>query len=225
MSRISRKELKRDEFVEATKEAEHWLEDNWQLVAKIAAGIAVAGILVAIGFWVVRSNREKAATLFAEGLGQYEQAQTAGFDDPAQLEAALTNFDASAKKGGGSVGQVATFYRGVSLHRLGREEEATAALLEVADAKSASPTLAGSAKALLAEVYQATGDGDCAIELLQALVDTDPPIYPVDQALLELGKIRMERGEGAEARQAWQRIVDEFPARGAVDEARTLLGG
>jgi len=225
MSRISRKELKRDEFVEATKEAEHWLEDNWQLVAKIAAGIAVAGILVAIGFWVVRSNREKAATLFAEGLGQYEQAQTAGFDDPAQLEAALTNFDASAKKGGGSVGQVATFYRGVSLHRLGREEEATAALLEVADAKSASPTLAGSAKALLAEVYQATGDGDRAVELLQALVDTDPPIYPVDQALLELGKIRMERGEGAEARQAWQRIVDEFPARGAVDEARTLLGG
>ena len=40
MSRISRKELKRDEFVEATKEAEHWLEENWQLVAKIAAGIA-----------------------------------------------------------------------------------------------------------------------------------------------------------------------------------------
>jgi len=225
MSRISRKELKRDEFVEATKEAEHWLEDNWQLVAKIAAGIAAAGIVVAIGFWVVKANREKAAALFAEGLGQYEQAQTAGFDDPAQLEAALASFDASAKKGGGSVGHVATFYRGVSLHRLGREEDAIVALLEVADAETAGPTLTGSAKALLAEVYQATGDGDRAIELLQALVDADPPNYPVDQALLELGKIRMARGEGAEARQAWQRIVDEFPARGAVAEARTLLGG
>lgn len=225
MSRISRKELKRDEFVEATKEAEHWLEEHWQLVAKIAAGIAAAGIVVAIGFWVVKANREKAAALFAEGLGKYEQAQTAGFDDPAQLEAALTDFDASAKKGGGPIGQVATFYRGVSLHRLGRHEDAITALLEVADSHAASPTLAGSAKALLAEVYQATGEGDRAIELLQALIDTDPPIYPVDQALLELGKIRMARDEGAEARQAWQRIVDEFPARGAVEEARTLLGG
>jgi tetratricopeptide (TPR) repeat protein len=225
MSRISRKELKRDEFVEATKEAEHWLEDNWQLVAKIAAGIAVAGILVAIGFWVVRSNRAKSAALFAEGLGQYQQAQTAGFSDPAQLEAALTNFDASAKKGGGPVGQVATFYRGVSLHRLGRNEDAIVALLEVAEAETASPTLAGSAKALLAEVFQSTGETDRAVEMLQALIDADPPIYPVDQALLELGKIHMARGEAEQARQDWQRIVNEFPARGAVDEARTLLGG
>ena len=131
MSRISRKELKRDEFVEATKEAEHWLEDNWQLVAKIAAGIGLVGVLVAIGFWVVKSNREKAAALFAEGLGQYQQAQAAGFDDPAQIEAALITFDASAKKGGGPVGQVANYYRGVSLHRLGRNEDAIVALLEV----------------------------------------------------------------------------------------------
>jgi tetratricopeptide (TPR) repeat protein len=224
MSRISRKELKRDEFVEATKEAEHWLEDNWQLVAKIAAGIAVVGVLVAIGFWVVKSNREKAAALFAEGLGQYQQAQAAGFDDPAQIEAALITFDASAKKGGGSVGQVANYYRGVSLHRLGRNEDAIVALLEVSGSESASPTLAGSAKALLAEVYQETGETDRAVEMLQSLIDTDPPIYPVDQALLELGKIRMARGENDQARQDWQRIVDEFPARGAVDEARTLLG-
>jgi tetratricopeptide (TPR) repeat protein len=225
MSRISRKELKRDEFVEATKEAEHWLAENWQLVAKIAAGIAVIGILVAIGFWVVRSNRAKSAALFAEGLGQYQQAQTAGFSDPAQLEAALVSFEASAKKGGGSVSQMATYYRGVSLHRLGRDEEAITALREVAESETASSTLAGSASALLAEVYQGSGESDRAVETLQALIDADPPIYPVDQALLILGKIHMARGESEQARQDWQRIVDEYPARGSVDEARTLLGG
>jgi len=225
MSRISRKELKRDEFVEVTKEAEHWLEENWPLVAKIAAGIAVAGIVVAIGFWVVRSNREKATVLLEEGLGQYEQAQTAGFSDPAQLEAALTSFDASAKKGGGSVGLVATYYRGVTLHRLGRHEDAIPALSEVAESAAGSSTLTGSAKAVLADVYQSTGETDRAVELLESLIDADPSTYPVDQALLELGKIRMARGETEQARKAWQRVVDEFSVRGAADEARTLLGG
>ena len=160
-----------------------------------------------------------------EATLQYQQAQTSGFDDPAQLETALISFDAAAKKGGsGSVGQVATFYRGVSLHRLGRNEDAIAALLEVADSETANPTLAGSSKALLAEIFQATGETDRAVDLLQGLIDADPPIYAVDQALLALGKIRMERGESELARQDWQRIVNEFPARGAVEEARTLLG-
>jgi tetratricopeptide (TPR) repeat protein len=224
MSRISRKELKRDEFVEATKEAEHWLEQNWPLVAKIAAGVAVAGIIVAIGFWVVKSNRAKATVLLEEGLSRYEEAQTASFGDPALLESALTSFDASAKKGGGSVGVVATYYRGVTLHRLGRSEEAIPALSEVVDSEAASPTLRGSANAILAEVYQATGESERAIELLEGLIEADPPTYPVDQALLELGKIHMGRGETDLARQAWQRVVDEFPVRGAADEARTLLG-
>jgi tetratricopeptide (TPR) repeat protein len=225
MSRISRKELKRDEFIEATKEAEHWLEDNWPLVLKIAAGVAAVGLVVAIGYWVVKANREKAATLFAEGLSQYEQARGTGFGDPAQLEAALGSFEASANKGSGSIEQIATFYRGVSLHRLGRNEDAIPFLREVADAESVNTTLAGSAKALLAEVYETVGDEDQAIEVLQSLIDADPPIYPVDQALLELGKLRQSRGESDQARQAWQRIVDEYPARGAVNEARTLLGG
>ena len=80
------------------------------------------------------------------------------------------------------------------------------------------------ASSLLAEIFQATGETDRAVDLLQGLIDADPPIYAVDQALLELGKIRMERGESELARQDWQRIVNEFPARGAVEEARTLLG-
>ena len=39
--RITRKEMKKDEFVETAVEASHWLEDNWQQVVKGA--IAVAG--------------------------------------------------------------------------------------------------------------------------------------------------------------------------------------
>jgi tetratricopeptide (TPR) repeat protein len=224
MARISRKELKRDEFIEATKEAENWLEENWRLVLQILGIVAVVGLLVGGWFWYAKHNREQAVSLLDEGMQTYRTAEGGGFADTAGLESALTSFDAAAQKGGSApVGRVADYYRGATLFRLGRYDEAIAALQRVAD-RAETPSLAGSASALIAEVHVARGDREQAIAVLEALVDAEPPTYPVDQALLELGELYQEAGDGERARELWQRILDEYPARGAAGEARQLLG-
>jgi TolA-binding protein len=225
MARISRKELKRDEFVEATKEAEHWLEEHWRTVATVAA--VVAGIAIRVGTWFWYSNqiREQATVLLDEGLSRYAQVQDGGFTDTAELETVLVSFDAAARKGGRSaVGQVARYYRGLALHRLGRAEEAIASLEELTGNPNCPDTLAGSAHLLLAEVFVAAAEPDRAVQTLEAVIDADPPIYPVDQALMALGKIHQASGDEEQARVVWQRVVDEYPTRGAASQARRLLG-
>jgi tetratricopeptide (TPR) repeat protein len=225
MARISRKELKRDELLEATKEAEHWLVEHWRTIAQVAAVIVAIGLIVGGWFWYSDSRRARAEQLLQQGTARFRDAQAAGFSDRSALEEALTRFEEAARKGGqASAGLVARYYQGVTLYRLDRTEEAVAPLSAVAESQSAPGTLTGSATAMLAEVHERRGQISEAIELLKGLTEADPPTYPVDQALLELGDLYDRTGETERARACWQRIVDEFPVRGSAETARRRLG-
>jgi len=225
MARISRKELKRDEFIEATKDAENWLEENWRLVLQIVGVVVVVAIVVGGWFWYAKASQAKAATLLAGAMKTYQAAETGGFVDTAALESALKEFETASGKGGRApVGLVAEYYRGVTLHRLGRDDEAIVALEKVADHSGASASLSGAASAVLAEVYAARGEQERAIAVLQGLIDAETPTYPVDQALLEMADLHEAAGDRALAKEIWQRVVDEFPAGGAAIEARERLG-
>lgn len=224
MARISRKELKRDELVEATIGAEHWLEAHASTLLRGAIALAVVGVVAIAGYWFVQRGRADAGERLAEGQRRYAKAQAAGFADRAELEAVLGEFSRAARKGGGPTRALASYYEGLVLHRLGRDDEAASALERVGASDAAAPTLTGSAQAMLAEIHVAKGEHDRAIAILEALIAADPPTFPVDQALLQLGKIRRAKGQEEAARAAWQRVVDEFGVRGAADEARRLLG-
>jgi tetratricopeptide (TPR) repeat protein len=225
MARISRKELKRDEFLEATKEAENWLEQNWRLVLQYVAAAAIVGIAIGGWFWYAKNNRERASELLSEGLATYQTVEAGGFADTTTLETALTSFDGAASKGGNApVGLVAEYYRGVTLHRLGQDDDAIEALTRVAENATVSLSLSGSASAMLATVYAARGEQEQAIGVLQGLIDADPPVYPIDQALLELAELCTASGETASAQAALNRIIDEFPASPAATEARQRGG-
>ena len=224
MARISKKELKRDELIEATKGAEHWIVEHSSVVLRAAIGLVVIGVVVAAAFWFAERSRASGERLFAAAQQRYREAQAEGPLDRAALEALLPDFEKAAGKAGGKTRSLASYYEGLVLHGLGRDAEAEEALARVASAAATQPTLAGSSQALLAEIYAARGEGARAVELLNKLVAADPPTFPVDQALLALGKIQRAQGDEAAARASWQRVVEEFSARGAADEARRLLG-
>jgi tetratricopeptide (TPR) repeat protein len=221
--RISRKELKHDEFVDAAVGLGHWLEENWRTaVTWAAAGLVV--VLAVVGWFVLAQyNRGKAELRLAGALQAYEEVEAEGFADSDRLNELLTTFDEVSDGAGGSrAGAVARFYKGSVLYRLGRADEAIPVLERVVE-EAEGTTLEATASSMLANVYQAGGRDEDAISLLNGLVDQADPSVPLDQALLQLGIIYDEAGRTEEAREQWQRILDEYPTSGAANMARQYL--
>jgi len=219
--RISRKELKRDEVAEAAVEARNWLEDHLSEVLKWG-GIVVAVVLVVVAWqaWS-RHSANVGREMLAGGIAAYEEAVSTGVG----FEGVLVTFDEALDKAGNRpAGQLARFYRGATLFRLDRLDEASTALEEVVGSTKISPTLAATTQSMLARVYVAAGRHEDAVGILSGAVESDTPGFPQDQALLELGRLHASVGRDELARESWQRVLDEYPASAAASEARRLLG-
>ncbi len=222
--RVSRKQLKQDEFVEAAADAGHWIEEHW---ADLLKWIAVAVvILVAILSWMAysRSKQEATAKMLSTGLWEYQQLQKGGFADTTELNELLATFnEVSDRAGSSGSGQIAEFYRGAVLFRLGRTEDAISALEAVAASPSIGGSLASTTDAMLARVYIDSGQRDKAIEKLNTSLQNEQPDLPKDQILLTLAQIHEDGGDMDGARRAWQQIVDDFPTSPGAGQARRRL--
>lgn len=224
MARISRKQLKHDEFVETAVEASHWLERHWREVA-LAAGGGVLILLIAVGWlsWS-RARGEAARDQLGEGLRAYGRAEDAGFADTAALEQALAAFTEVAESRGASApGPAARYYRGVTLFRLGRAEEALAELARAAESAD-TPTLAATARVMQAEVLADSGKVEEAAAILERLAAGETSVYPPSEALLRLGWLHADRGEQERAQEIWQRLLDQYPESEAARQVTEVLG-
>jgi tetratricopeptide (TPR) repeat protein len=221
--RITQKQLKHDEFVDAAFDFGHWLEQHW---AKVAAWVGFALlVVVAVVLWGAwsRYRAQGAGERLAQAIDHYQEAQDGGFANRESLAAALESLEEVTDDLGGSPGQVARFYRGATLFHLDRFEEAREDLRRVVDGSGASDTLGATAQLLLARVELAAGRSEEAILLLQGLAADPDAAVPPAQALLELGRVHREAGRTEEAREQWQRVVDEYPQSVAAAEANSLL--
>ncbi len=222
--RVSRKQLKQDEFVEAAADAGHWIEEHWADLLKWIAVVVV--VVIAVLSWMAfsRSKREATEKMLSTGLWEYRQLQKSGFADTEELNELLGTFDEVSERAGTSAsGQVAKFYRGAVLFRLGRTDEAVSALEDVAASPSIGSSLASTTDAMLARIYTNSGQRDKAIEQLNKTLQSDRPELPKDQLLLTLAQIHEDGGDMDGARQAWQQIVDDFPTSPGAGQARRRL--
>lgn len=228
--RISRKEIKHDEFVETGFDVVAWLEEHRRTVLQVGGALLAVGVL--IGAWSVWRNyrQDSARRLLGQGLTTYEQAlgrreaapggAVPAAPDAGALRRASSLFEQAA--GAGRAGEVAAFYRGAAELRLGNADRA-ATLLEEASRDASSPLLEGTARALAAEAHAQAGRPDRAIEILRGLSTASGAAFPPDYALLRLGDLLQRQGKTAEAVNAWRRIVTEFPQGGMASEAQTRL--
>ena len=224
MARISRKELKKDEIADAAFDFGHWIETNWRTLVKILVPIVGVALIVTAWVWNDRRVARHSRDLLAQGIQRFTQAQSAGFSDPGQLDEALDLLERAGSRAGQSpTGQVAHYYRGVTLQKLGRTDEAIRSLESVELSEDASPTLAA-AKALLADLLVEAGQSDRAIEMLVEIASRSDSAYPPELALLQLGRIYSAQGDDEQARESWTRVVDEYPQSPAAAEAGQLLG-
>ena len=220
-TKISKKEMQQDEFIEKVFDLGEWLEVHWKRVA-IVAGAAVALILVVFAWMNMREGTaNEANNLLANGMNAYApEAPQGGTAPPPDYAAALPLFDqAAAKAGSQPVGLIAKLYKGRTLIALGRASEAVPVLESVASSRNAR--LVPQAKVALAQAASAAGDLERAATLLQEVGASTDGNYPPDAALMLLAGVRENQGRQADAKRIYDDIIARFPQGAFAADART----
>jgi len=231
--RITRKEMKRDEFVTAMGRITLWMEVHARQ-ALILGGLLVAAAIASVVVWQFLGQREeKASLLLARGLEMFH-AGVRGADStdrPGGLfygsgdekhRAVLDQMDALIQTYPRSqAGRLALYYKGLALTGLRRPQEAVKALQDFL-ASSPGSFAAPMARAALAGALSESGEPRKALEQYEQL-SREEGAYPPQAALLEMGICLEKMGKKDEAKKIYERITREFPNSDYSQEAQGRL--
>lgn len=233
MKSTERHELKRNPFAEATLGVVETLRQNR---SRVMGGLAVLGalavVIAGVMAWRAReANQAGAALGIALATSQAQIVPIAtmpGATQPpgtypsvqARAEAAVEAFtDVVTQHPSTPAARVAAFHLASELLAAGRAAEAAEAFASVAD--QAGATVYGSAARLgQAEALLAVGRTDEALKIYTDMAAARDGALPTDGLLMQLGRASARAGKAAEARAAFQRVIDEFPESSFVDAAR-----
>lgn len=219
-TKLSKKDVQQDEFIDTVFDFGEWLEAHWKTVAG-ALGAVVAVVLIGFAWNASRQRAaEEANALLARGMNAY--APEPGADGSAaapNFGEALSLFEQAADKGGSQpVGDVARLFRARTLMAMGRGSEAVP-LLETLGSSS-NERLAGQAKVSLAEAVSSSGDAERAATILQEVASSTTGSYPPDAALMLLGGVRERQGKTDDAKRVYDDLVARFPQSPFAADAR-----
>jgi predicted negative regulator of RcsB-dependent stress response len=209
--RLSKKQLKRDRFVERTFDWAHWAETHRREM--IGGGVALLVLLA--GFFVYRGVSRGAEE---EAAREYLMARQGYFAGNYQLAVSdLQGF--LAQHGGSAYEDDAMLFLGESQLQAGLPAEAATTLEDLLDVHGDSP-LASNARVLLAAAYVQAGQVDRALTTYREAI-ADAPYDAVKIQLHEsLARVLASQSRNDEAVAEYQAIL-ELEAEGpAADEAR-----
>lgn len=235
--RLTRKDMKRDELVEALERSRSFVETHSRLLVLAAVGVAVA-VLVAAGVWWWLSHQEQEANAaVTEALEVYRAP--VGPDAVAAEPGGPTFPDQAARRARAKelFEDIRSSYRfadaadvaGVYLGQIAAEEGDTARARELwsdfAD-EHEDHLLADQVRVNLIHLDRAEGRGEELVAELQGMLDAAPRErhLPGDVVLYELARTYQELERGDEARATWQRLAEEYPASPYAAEAQQAAG-
>ena len=220
--RITRKEMKRDEFVTAMGRITLWMEEHAREALILAGFVVVAAIGSVLVYQFLAQREEKASDLLARGV-DILHAPVRGADPASaqgtsgyatsdekyraaldQMEALIQTYPRSRS------GRLGLYYRGVALMGLHRPQEAAKALEAFLDSSPGS-FAAPMARAALAHAYEEAGDPAKALDLFERLSRSGEGGYPPQAALMEMGLCLEKMGKKDDAKKIYERIGREFP--------------
>jgi len=206
--------------------AQHRNAIMWVLVLVVAGTVAVAGY-----YGWQRRGESRAAVALAEamaveatpivpGESTAVTPETATFGSEEEKRSAviarlLTVADSFA---GTEAARTARYEAASRLADAGRLEDAEAQFLAVS---TEGPGIYGRMATLgLAEVRLRRGEHDAAIATYHSLVSSSGDELPLDALLVQLARAYLAAGQPSDARQAFARVVDEFPESLYAADAR-----
>jgi TolA-binding protein len=237
MKSTERHRLKENEVASWFVRLTETYEANKNPITIGLVGVVVIAVAI-VGFVMWRGQTSsQAAAMLADAMTA-ERAQVAlppapGATAPAPAgsypnetarnEAALAKFMVVANAYPSSdAGIAARYHAAAMLTALGRYPEAQLRYQEVID-RGGQSVYGQMAKLGKADAEVAAGKFDGAIAVYKQLsADKEGPL-PVDGILMQLGRACDAAGKAADARQAFKRIVDEFPQSSYSAEAQRAL--
>jgi predicted negative regulator of RcsB-dependent stress response len=201
--RITRKQLKEDEFVSTVDTVFQWFSDNWR---PFAVGL-LAVCLAALAWWAIGNWTDARSGKASYALNLAMQAAS-GEDGIEKAEAELR--DVVDRYGRTEQGDAARLYLArIHLDR-GETDAARDLLLRVAERQRSGP-LGQLATVSLLQLRSESGQAAEVAGELEAIVASPDPRLPKDLALYELGQLAVRMQQAESARAYFQQIVDEFP--------------
>ncbi len=217
--RLTRKQIKQDEFISLVDHGVHWMGQNWR-----QAAVGLGGVLaVALVWWGVTtfmgSRSEGGAQALTQALTVYESpvgaAATGGASsfatDTQRLDAAEKAFQSvKSKYWLTPQAGIADLYLARIAADRGDAALAIRRLGEITSKRSNSP-LVRLAMLDLIRLRVARGEGQQLVGELEAMASGKDPRLPRDTALFELGRIWEREGKPEEANRLYRKLIEDFP--------------
>jgi tetratricopeptide (TPR) repeat protein len=235
MTKLHRKELKQDEVrakvVEAVKSVSlHGRE----VVYIIAVVIAVAAIAFA-WFFYEKQQQEAGQNLLGQALEKFNSPVAASPDpnmpkptynftnENQKYTAASKDFEAVISKYGNTpAAEMARYMAGICafyLKDMAKAEEYLKQSSKVSDRN----ILYYQSRMALADLYCKSNRYDAAINLLQEALKRPKPQVPLEYVLMQLAETYEKAGKKKEAKDTYQKIVNEYKESPASFEAQQKL--
>lgn len=227
--RLTRKEIKRNEFVEAIERSASFVERNARLLVIAAVAVAVA-LIAAFGTWSWMKSRGGVANeALTAALEVYAPEATAGVgDDPslatedgrraraAEMFSAIRDdygFTDAADIAGVYLGQIALE---------GGDADKARELWEDFVDEHGGTVLGREVRLNLIGLDRDQGRGDQVVAELERMLAAAPDDreLPGDLILYELGQTYEELGRDEQAESTFRRLIEEYPRSAYVGSAR-----
>ena len=237
MKRVERRHLKQNPL-EAFMEGLSGALGSHQREITTAAGVVVVVVLAALGYfyWTGRTDG-RAHEMLADAVAVSDARVGAPIapgtpgaavsfpTEALRAQAALAKFQAVADAYPTSdAGIYARYRQAATLVDLGRPADAEAVYQMVID-RAGDRIYGQMARLGLADAQSRAGQYDQAINGFKELAQRKDGPLPIDAILMQLGRTYLDAGKRADAQQAFNRVVAEFPDSPFNADAKRELDG
>ncbi len=233
--RITRKQMKKDEFVSTVSKIAMYIEEHWQLFAYGIGAIAVNILIIFSTVYYLNYKEENLVRVLNQGIEYFhapisvESDQNIASIEPTfktekeRYQEALKIFQQILEEAPRSrVAALALYYSGLSHFHLEMYPEASKDLEEFI-AQAEETLLRDVARSSLAQAYSRGDNYEASARVWSELAEDQTSLYPQADALLHLAEAKAAQGKTEEAMDIYKRIVNEFPGTMAAMEARNFI--
>ena len=204
--RITRKQLKQDEFISTADSMVHWVIANWR---PFVFGLAALCVVI-VAWWAgtrwTGSRADRASYLLHQASAAVDAAAQGG--DVAAAETKLQEvIDRYGRSEQADMARVLKARLRIDRNDL---DGARALLVEVSERRGGD-AIGRVATLDLVHIQVAAGQASEVAPQLEAMVSGEDVRLPRDVALYELGQLFVATEDPVRARSYYQRLVDEFP--------------